>query len=370
MYRVLAIVLCAGCLDAQSSQSPQDVLKEAVAYQQSGNLEGAIRDYRLLLDKYPNIAEIRSNLGAALVGEGRYTEAIAEYKRALLINPNPQVQLNLALAYYKLGDLSQTVDMLKKVRREQPGNLQVLTVLADSYLRLGQNKEVVALLAPVQGSGPDNPAFDYMLGTALVRDGQAGKGQLIIDKILRREDSAEARMLMGTTKYMANDFAGALVDLKKAAELNSNLPEVYSYYGMALLSTGDQPGARKAFERELQSDPNNFDANLRMGVLLRRDEDNEGALKYFQHALQIRPGDFGARYQIASVELAKGQLAEACRSLESLVKEAPQFSEAHVSLATVYFREKRKTDGERERAIVAKLNAARQANEPAVKAVE
>jgi tetratricopeptide (TPR) repeat protein len=370
MYRVFAIVFCAARLFAQPSQSPQDVLKEAVMFQQSGNLDGAIRDYRQLLETYPNIAEIRSNLGAALVGEGRYTEAVAEYKHALRLHPDPQVQLNLALAYYKLGDLTLAADTLKRVRLKDPGNQQVLTVLADCYLRLGKNKEVISLLTPAQASSPDNPAFDYLLGTALVRDGQAGKGQLVIDKILRRNDSAEARMLMGTTKYVANDFAGALVDLQKAVELNPNLPEVYSYYGMALLSTGDQPGAKKAFERELQSDPNNFEANLRMGVLLRRDNDNDGALRYFQHALQIRPGDFGARYQIASVQLAKGQLAAACLGLESLVKEAPQFSEAHVTLATVYFREKRKAEGERERAIVAKLNAARQANEPAVKAAQ
>jgi len=227
---------------------------------------------------------------------------------------------------------------------------------------------VIALLTPSQRQDPDNPAFNYMLGTALVRDGQAAKGQLVIDKILRNGDSAEARMLMGTTKYMVRDFAGALGDLQKAVELNPSLPEVNAYYGLALLATGDQPAARKAFERELKSDPNNFDANLRMGVLLRQDEDNDAALKYLQRALQIRPGDFGVRYQIASLKLAEGDLVEACRDLEALVKDAPQFSEAHVSLATVYFRQKRKADGERERAIVAKLNAARQANEPAAKA--
>jgi tetratricopeptide (TPR) repeat protein len=368
MYRVFALFFCLGCAYAQSSQSPEELLKEAVGYQQSGDLDHAIQDYRSLLEKYPNIAEIRSNLGAALVGEGRYSEAVTEYKRALMTKPNPQVRLNLALAYYKLGDLTLAVDTLKKVREEEPGNMQALTVLGDCYLRLGKNKEVITLLTPAQRKDPDNPAFNYMLGTALVRDDQAAAGQIVIDKILRNGDSAQARMLMGTTKYMVRDFSGALTDLQKAAELNPNLPEVNAYYGLALLATGDQPAARKAFERELKSDPNNFDANLRMGVLLRQDQDNDAALKYLQHALQIRPGDFGARYQIASLKLAKGDLAAACRDLESLVKEAPQFSEAHVSLATVYFRQKRKADGERERAIVAKLNAARQANEPGAKA--
>ena len=173
---------------------------------------------------------------------------------------------------------------------------------------------------------------------------------------------------MGTTKFMVADFSGALQDLQKAVELNPQLPDVYAYYGQALLLTGDQGGARRAFERQLQMDPNNFESNLRMGVLLRQDQENERALGYLRHALQIRPGDPGVRYQIAAVELAQGQLEKAQHDLEKLVAESPQFLEAHISLATVYFRQKRKEDGERERALVAKLTAERQAaNEIAAK---
>jgi tetratricopeptide (TPR) repeat protein len=370
MYRVVAVVFGLSCAYAQTSPSPQELFKEAITYQQGGNLDGAIKDYKLLLEKYPNIPEIRSNLGAALAGEGRYAEATTEYKKALALKPDPQVRLNLALAYDKTGQLTPAVEALKQVRQQMPKNVQAAALLADCYLRLGQNKDVIDLMTPLQNAEPDNTAYNYLLGTALIRDHQAEKGQPIIDKILKNGDSAEARLLMGTTKYMVNDFSGALSDLQKAAEMNPNLPEVFSYYGLALLSTGDQAGAKKAFERELQSDPNNFDANLRMGVLLRQDENNDEALKFLQHALQIRPGDFGVRYQIAVIELAKGQLAEACRDLESLVKDAPQFTEAHVSLATVYFRQKKKEEGNRERAIVAKLNAERQANEPAQKAAQ
>jgi len=339
-------------------------MKEAVEAQQSGQFEQAIRNYRLLLEKYPRIAEIHSNLGVALAGEGRYADAIAEYQRALAIKPDPQVRLNLGLAYYKAGQLPLAVDTLKKT----PRGPQSLTVLADCYLRLGDNKQVIDLLTPVQKADPENAAFNYLLGTALVRDGQIAQGQIVIDKILKNGDSAQARLLMGTTKMMVNDFAGALEDFGKAIKLDPKLPEAYSYYGQALLSTGDQAAAKKAFQRELESDPNNFDANLRLGVLLRQDQENDEALQFFRHALEIRPKDFGVRYQIATLELAKGQLDQAQRELESLVKEAPTFTEAHVSLATIYFRQKNKAAGERERAIVAKLNAERQANSPAVKA--
>ena len=369
MYRVVVPLLVVGCAYAQTPQSPRELLKEAVTAQQSGDLDKAVHDYRILLDKYPNIPEIRSNFGATLAAQGHYPEAIAEYQRALSLKENSQVRLNLALAYYKTGELTPAVAALKKVRETEPSNLQVITVLADSYLQLGQHKEVVDLLTPIQHADPDNQALTYMLGTALVRDGQSARGQLVIDKLLRNGDSAEVRYLMGTTKVMVSDFSGARDDFAKAVELNPKLPDVYAQYGMTLLSTGDQDGAREAFRKELEINPNNFESNLHMGVLSRHDENYDAALLYLHHALQIRPGDPGVRYQLASIEVSRDQLDDACRDLESLVKDSPDFMEAHVSLATVYFRQKRKADGERERAIFAKLNAQRrQVNEVAVKA--
>ncbi len=375
MFRFVAIAVCAVCLSAQSAESPEELYKTAVALQQAGKLEQAATDYRELLTKYPGMAPVRSNLGAALAGLGKYDEAIIEYKQVLAnrsasqVDLN-QVRLNLALAYYKQGEYAPAIQSLEKVHKAVPENMQAVLLLSDCYLRAGENKRVIELLMPLQKLNTDGDAITYMLGTALVRDGQIDKGQLLIDRILRNGDSAEARLLIGTTKFFVNDFAGALPELQKALELNPNVPDGYAYYGLALLSSGDQEGARKAFEKELASDPNNFDANLRMGVLLRQDEDQDGALKFFNHALQLRPGDFGVRYQIASVELAQGRVEEARKGLESILKEAPSFVEAHVSLATIYYREKRKVDGDKERAIVARLNAAQQANQPAQKTAQ
>jgi tetratricopeptide (TPR) repeat protein len=344
-------------------RSPQDLLKEATEFQQAGKFDEAIADYRQILQAYPDLAPIRSNLGAALAGSGRYSEAIVEYNRALSKQSDPHVRLNLALAYYKTLQLQKAADTLLKVREEEPQNTQAAMLLADCYLRLGRNKDVITLLTPLQ---PDL-GIRYMLGTALIRDGQVAQGQVIIDPILKNGDSAEARLLMGTTKLMVNDLNGAVADLRKAAELNPNLSDVYSYYGSALLSTGDPASARKAFEKELTLDPNSFEANLRMGVLLRQDEDNANALKYFEHALLVRPGDIGVRYQMAATELTMGNVETARKELETMLKEAPNFTEAHVTLATAYYREKRKADGDRERAIVTKLNAEKQATEPGAK---
>jgi tetratricopeptide (TPR) repeat protein len=165
-----------------------------------------------------------------------------------------------------------------------------------------------------------------------------------------------------------SDFKGALQDFEKAVQLNPQLPDVYSYYGMALAATGDTPAAAKAFRTELESNPNDYTSNVQRGVLLKQDEDYAGARQCFQRALGVRPHDAAVRYQLAALALQDGEIETARIELEKLTKEIPQFVEAHVSLATVYYRLKRKEDGDKERAIVLQLNAEKQATEPGAKA--
>jgi hypothetical protein len=75
-------------------------------------------------------------------------------------------------------------------------------LLADCHLQMGENKKVIELMTPLDRNRPDDLGISYLLGTALVRDGQGEKGQVYIEKIMRRGDSAEARLLMGTTHMM------------------------------------------------------------------------------------------------------------------------------------------------------------------------
>jgi hypothetical protein len=59
-----------------------------------------------------------------------------------------------------------------------------------------------------------------------------------------------------------------------------------------------------------------------------------------------------------------GRAGEARVLLEDVVKEYPDFVEARVLLASVYYRLNRKADGDRERAIVEKLNREQQSKQP------
>lgn len=354
-------------LRAQANQSLQELLKEAVTFHQQGKLEEAIRDYEQFLDVYPDAPEVRSNLGAALAATGKYARAIEEYKLALMKKSDPKLHLNLALAYYKTDDFGDAIVELEKVRVLDPENRQVQTLLADSYVHTGENKKAIDLLWPVFSASSSDLAVDYVLGTALARDGQADLAQRVINPLMEGPDSAEKHMLLGTAKFAARDYAGALEDLRKAAEMNPNLPEVNSFCGQALFSNGHTEESRAFFEKELSHNPNDFQSNIHIGLLLKQDQKYDDALKFLKRALASRPGDVAVRYQIALVKMAQGKDQVALDELEQIVSESPKFLEAHVSLSTLYFRLKRKADGNRERQIVEALTAERQAREPAAR---
>ena len=361
----LAALLLAGTLHAQTAKSPDALVKEAESFQQAGKLDEAIKDYRLFLAKFPDVVPVRSNLGAALAAAGRYEEAIVEYKKALRLQPLPQIRLNLALAYYKAVQLNEAVHELLPLHSADPGSLQIALLLGDCYFRLGEFKKAVTLLEPLEPAHPDEQALIYLLGMSLMRDGQVHKGEVLVNKILSNGDSAEAHLMLGAARLEILDASGAVDELAAAVKLDPKLPMAHYLYGNALLTLGHREDAMECFRQELAIDPNEFGSNLYLGVMLNQGESYKEAIPFLNRALQVRPGDPGVRYQFAIGEIGMGNIPQARKLLEALIKDNTEFLDAHVSLARLYYRLHMKQDGDRERAIVDKLTAEVQAQKRA-----
>jgi tetratricopeptide (TPR) repeat protein len=163
---------------------------------------------------------------------------------------------------------------------------------------------------------------------------------------------------------LMDDGQGAVRELERALELNPRLPTLRAWHGRALMRMGDAEKARAAFAAELAENPNDFDANLYTGVLLRQNKQLEEALRYLTRAVQLRPRERYAHYHLGAVLAAMGKPDEARPLLEGVVKDYPDFIEARVLLASVYYRLNRKEDGDREQAVVQRLNAEQQAKRP------
>jgi tetratricopeptide (TPR) repeat protein len=308
-------------------------------------------------------------LGAAYSRLGRYEDAIAQYKEALKTdNRNQTIRFNLALAYYKAALVVEAADefttFLAAAAADQPQRPNAVLLLADCQVRIGSYKKVIDSLSPLAEADPNNRTVAFLLGSALIGDGQVTRGQELVDKVFHDDDSPQAHLLLGSILLLADDGHGAIREFERAIQLDPKWPTLHAWYGRALMRMGDTVKAKDAFRAELDQNQNDFDANLFTGVLLRQDRQNDDALKYLLRAIHLRPRDQYARYHTAAVYVSLGKLTDALPLLEGVSKEFPEFSEARVLLASVYYRLNRKEDGDREKAAVQKLAAEQQAKQP------
>jgi len=340
----------------------------ATQLHQSGDLQGAVRGYLAILATHPARVDVRSNLGAAYSALGKYEDAIDQYKRALVIDPqNYAIRFNLAMAYYKAAWFTEAAAELERFLAAAPNTPQTTNarlVLADCQIRIGEYKKVIEGLSPLAEADSANRTVAYLLGSALIGDNQLNKGQEIIDRVFRDDDSAEAHLLMGSILLVADDAQGALKEVQRALELNAKLPGVQAWHGRVLMRLGDTEKAKAAFRTELASNANDFEANLYLGILLRQDKQLDEAASHLQRATQLRPREQYARYHLAAVYAAAGKPSDALPLLEGVLKEHTDFVEARVLLASVYYRLNRKEDGDREKALIQKSNADQQSKSP------
>ena len=374
MVRVFLVVLLfisaavfAGPAAAQDS-AVERAFERATQLHQSGDLEGAVRGYLAILANHPVRVDVRSNLGAAYSALGRYEEAIDQYKRALVIETgNHAIRFNLALAYYKAAWFKEAAAELERFIAAAPNTPQAANarlVLADCQVRLGEYKKVIADLSPLAEADPTNRTIAYLLGSAMIGDGQLNKGQEIIDRLFRHEDSAEAHLLMASILLLADQAQSALKEAQRAIELNPKLPALQAWHGRILMRLGDTEKAQAAFKNELANNANDFDSNLYIGILLRQHKQFDEARNFLQRAIQLRPREQYARYHLAAIYAAAGKPNDALPLLEGVLKEHADFLEARVLLASVYYRLNRKEDGDREKALIQKSNAEQQAKQP------
>jgi tetratricopeptide (TPR) repeat protein len=342
-----------------SLQAPPGInhFQRGIELQKAGKLEEAITEYEAALKPKPHFA-VLANLGSVYARLGRFEEAVRCYEQALAMQPQqPVIMLNLGLAYYKTGNVENALPLFESVIKIDPENQQARTLLADCYLHSDQPRKVIDLLSAPAESSPNDLAIAYLLGNAYLRDGQLEKGQLMIDRILRKGETAESHLLLGMAYVVGRRNQAAMEEFRRASQLNPQLPMAHSSLAMELLRAGDPSAALKEYEAELAVNPNDFKANFYVGFLNRQNRQEALALKYLNKALQLRPGDGGTLLQISLIHFQKQEWDQAQKILEDLVKRFPAFAEAHTTLARVYYKKKMIAEGEREQKIGDRLQA-------------
>ena len=368
--RSIVALLFAFWLSTAAGQNPdsataEDLMRQALAAQQQGNLRAAIEGYRKILAERPSSIEARANLGAALAADGQLDAAIEEDQRVLAVVPGQlDIRMNLALAYYKKADWRNASEQFEQVHTARPQDLSAAMLLGFSEIKLGRAEAAAKLLAPLEPGNEDNMDFQFVLADALIASGKEAEGVSRMERTARATNALDAWVIAGTTRLHRQEFHEARTDLDTALSLNSALPGLNSLAGQARDALGDVNAAQVAFEAALDQNPRDPTANLYLGTMRLKQLDFEGARPLLELALQLQPDLPQTQFQMAVLNARTGHYAEAVTALEALEKRDPGWLDPHIQLAPLYYKLNRAEDGRREREIVQRLEDEQQKQGP------
>ncbi|WP_373535993.1 CHAT domain-containing protein [Microcoleus sp.] len=123
------------------SQEALELYKQGVDRYDAGNLEGAIAAYEKALEIYPQFHYAWNNLGIAIRGLGRYTEAIAAFDKALKITGNQKWEawVNRGWTFFQSGSYIEAIENWDEgLQKYLPSNRDYRLVCSTLHQHKGQ----------------------------------------------------------------------------------------------------------------------------------------------------------------------------------------------------------------------------------------
>jgi choline-sulfatase len=193
--------------------------------------------------------------GETLLDWGKPRDAIAEFRKALTLNPSfDEAWVGLGRASFALGENKDAVEAYGFALHFNPRNFLARRSLARVYWRENQPAEAERELAQVVSEHPD---------------------------------FAEARAEYGLALVKVKKYPGAIAELQAAARLGYRDAIVYYYLGVCHSETGDTTRAIEAYQQAITKDPNYAVAYIRLALQYRKSGELSKARQYYMKACKL-----------------------------------------------------------------------------------
>lgn len=341
-----------------ASTGAAEFLRAGIAAEQHGDNRTAIEDFRKALALQPKMAEAHAGLGEALAATGQLDEAIEQDLLALAAAADKTaVRMNLATAYLKKNDLANARAQGEALHAAAPGDVAAAVLLGSVYIRMGREGEAVDLLTPLEPGHETNMELEYVLAFSLIQVGKDEEGVPRMEKVAQAKHLASAYVVAGASHLHKGEMVGARTDLDAAMSIDPSIPGLATMAGQARYAMKEMAAATAAFQVALRTNPADPTANLDLGAIRLAEGDYANARPLLELALQLQPTLPLARIEVAKLDATTGHYSEAAAILEGLVKDAPNWVDAHWELASVYTELNRPADSRRERMVAQELRA-------------
>ena len=272
--------------ESQSYTSPVVRAHFAAAQeaQKRNDYATAEREYRAVLAAVPRFAEVHMNLGLVYQLQNRIPGAMAEFRRALLIEPGlAGANFFLGVDYCNLGQATTAVPYLKTAARREPDRPDIWSWLATAQEMSGEIEAQVATLRQALTLQPQDVDLLYLLGHAYER---LGKGEVAsLEKVAA--GSSWAEQLLAESYSSSSEWSFAVIRFQNAIAISPARPGLHVGLGEVLLRAGRLKQAANEFDQELQIDPYSLRASVRRAEVKLIQGEVDGALRDWSQAIRI-----------------------------------------------------------------------------------
>ncbi|MEZ5429443.1 MAG: protein kinase [Pyrinomonadaceae bacterium] len=220
-------------------------------------------------------------------------------------------------------NLKKGIEYFQKAIELDPGYALAWSGLADSY----------------------NVSSDYM---NITRAEAASKARAAATRALDIDpELAEAHTSLAAVKHFHEwDFAGAIQEFQKSAELNPNYALTHNWYAQILGKTGRSTEAIREARRALELEPFTVNTNFRLGQQFYLAGQFEDAVRQHRRALEIDPNYVYSRADLVNSLTRLGKPSEAIAELEPLVEKETGNQYLLLSLGSAYVAAGKKAEAE------------------------
>lgn len=214
--------------------------KIGTVYANELDFGNAARSFLRALEINPNLVVARLDLANLYARQSRYDEALKEYATILSLEPSrPDVYANLAQVYLKTSNYDRAIESGRKALDLDPRQRQAEYTVAQALIRLGRVQQGHEELSKFQRMEAEAEAEEHHVREALSLNQEAlsavAKNQY--DKaimLLRRAVDHDPQMglpyaSLGFVLMKTSDHEQAVKNLRKALELNFDLPQIHRY---------------------------------------------------------------------------------------------------------------------------------------------
>lgn len=361
----LLLWLTVVCLDsstlrAQSKPSPNfaTLSSQANAARDANRLDEAVSLYQKSLALHPTWAEGWWSLGTIQYDTNSYAAAARSFQKLLLLQPKSgMAHAMLGLCQFELGLDKSALEHLEAATEfgisSSPELRQVLLYHQAVLLqRSGKFERAQSILQQSCLEGTKGSEVDDTLGMTLLRmtakttPAAGTPDRKVVDGI------GEAGCLGGHKNY---DEAKTIVAALTAEY--PKFPNIHYASGLLLLDTGDTKAAITQFQEEIQNDPQNILARLKIAAADYK-MDSPAGIPYAEEAVRINPRVPLGHYVLGLLLLDTGDFQRAIPELETASASYPNEAKLYFALGSAYAQAGRKQDAAAARAKFERLNQA------------